>query len=103
MNTLFDDQRYQQRRELGKFALEIGIKYNPDKEVVFQVTEVLKTMMYYFKLYTKKELVYYFPIILESLEFPDATWPSHQWTMMTMKYIRRMKQYSKYVNSERLN
>lgn len=96
MATLFDEQRKDQKKELWFFTQECGIHFDPELDIALQVTELLKTTIYYFKLFTKDEIITIFPQILKVLGFPEPTWPSEQWIRMQMNYIKKMKGVSRY-------
>lgn len=94
--TLFDDLRKDEKSTLWKFSQEIDMDFKEDKDIVHQVTEVLRTTMHYFKLFTKDEIVDIFPRVLSALKFPDQCHPGEQWVRMQMNYIRKMKKLSRF-------
>ncbi len=90
-DTLFQSQRYMQVVEPYLLSQEIDMRFKPEKEIVSQMTEVLKTVIYYTSLLTKQEKFEAFYNVIRSLGFPETTWPTHQWTRMQMNYITKMK------------
>lgn len=90
-HTLFEEQRMHQVFKPLILSNEIDMSYKPEKEVVTQMTEILKTVLYYSSLLTKQEKFETFYNVLKWLKYPEPIWPSHQWTRMQMNYIIKMK------------
>lgn len=99
--TLFDDIRKDEKRTLWSFAKEIDMNFKEGKDIVNQVTEVLKTTMYYFKMFTQDEIVEIFPRVLSALNFPEACYPGEQWIRMQMNYIKKMKKLGRFYEMKR--
>lgn len=91
MKTLYDDLRFQQKRETWNFSKEIDMFFKKDKDIHHQINEVLKVTLYFNKLFSDDEIIELFPKILRSLNFPEVCFPSNRWIKTEIQYIRKLK------------